>query len=191
MIEANYVGTTTFHTTLGNTVPGNAHPTSLTEHFVSNEVFTTLGPTGRLIQTVPNPFFGVVPSNTALGSISRISVQNLLSAYPEFSNVNLGSRTGGTTYYHSLQVTLNKRLSDLATVHQHGFIPAQAHLGLAFRLVHRPRGAQRPAQRLGHFLAEKRQPGRADAVPVPLGDVQCPQSRGVRSAGHESQLHHF
>lgn len=114
MVEVVYVGTTWQKATIANAIPGNGIPTSLTGNFISNQLFTTLGPTGRLNQTVPNPFFGVVPKNTSRGSTSKISVQNLLSSYPEFSSVSFNRVTGGEGYYHSLQMTLTKRFS-------HGF----------------------------------------------------------------------
>ncbi|MGH9665523.1 MAG: TonB-dependent receptor domain-containing protein, partial [Bryobacteraceae bacterium] len=61
VVEAQYVGSTFFNTTVGNVsaISGTGDPNSLALHNISNQIFTTLGPTGRLNQTVPNPFFGV------------------------------------------------------------------------------------------------------------------------------------
>jgi hypothetical protein len=116
VVEAQYVGSTFFNTTIGDVsaISGTGDPNRLSLHNVSNEIYTTLGPTGRLNQTAPNPFFGVLPSNSTLGSTSKISVMNLLSTYPEYSSVTSSHPSGGRGYYHSLQLTATKRYS-------HGF----------------------------------------------------------------------
>lgn len=65
----------------------------------------------QLSQLVPNPFYGLIPSTSALGA-SMISKQNLLSTYPQFSSLTLSRDPSGSGRYHSLQATVEKRLSN-------------------------------------------------------------------------------
>jgi hypothetical protein len=58
---------------------------------------------------VPNPFYGLIPTGT-LGA-KTISVQNLLMTNPQFTSVSATRVTEGKSYYHSLQMTLNRRFS--------------------------------------------------------------------------------
>src|SRR5438093_1915697 len=64
-----------------------------------------------LFDSLPNPFFGVVPANSALGGSSTISREQLLLPYPEFTGVNgqAGHRTSST--YNGLQLKVLKRMS--------------------------------------------------------------------------------
>lgn len=66
-----------------------------------------------MFTTYPNPFVGLIPSNTALGA-PTISLGTLLNRYPEFAGVDESRETGGHTYYNALQATVTKRYS-------HGF----------------------------------------------------------------------
>ncbi len=62
-------------------------------------------------QQVPNPFYGILPASTSLGS-SRTAVQRQFwLAYPQFTGLTVyGSNTRKTTY-HSVQLSMEKRLS--------------------------------------------------------------------------------
>lgn len=59
---------------------------------------------------VVNPFYGVLPSNTSLGSSHTIQAAKLLEPYPEFNLVGDYTMPIGRVWYDSLQVKLDKRL---------------------------------------------------------------------------------
>ena len=61
-------------------------------------------------QTVPNPWFGIVPTNTTLGAASVISRQNLLRRIPQFTGVTMSDNPWGHTWYHGLHVRYEKRM---------------------------------------------------------------------------------
>jgi len=66
--------------------------------------------------SVPNPFFGVFPSNTALGQGATISQGQLWSRYPQFSSITLQDAPTGQSMYHALQVKMDKRISKGLTI---------------------------------------------------------------------------
>jgi hypothetical protein len=49
--------------------------------------------------TVANPFFGLAPNTTALGSAAKVSQATLLTPYPEYTSVSLLTNMGRATYY--------------------------------------------------------------------------------------------
>ena len=57
-----------------------------------------------------NPFFGVLPATTTLGSTRKISRAALLTAYPQFTTVETTTNEG-YSWYHSLQVGFDRRFS--------------------------------------------------------------------------------
>lgn len=59
---------------------------------------------GYLNQVVPNPFFGVLPANTALGASPTTIQASLLTPYPQFTNVTDTNNSIGRSWYNSLQV---------------------------------------------------------------------------------------
>jgi hypothetical protein len=63
-----------------------------------------------LNQRVANPFKGLIPQPSALAG-DTITVSQLLMPYPQFTNINLIRTMGGTSNYHSLQFSANKRIS--------------------------------------------------------------------------------
>jgi hypothetical protein len=60
--------------------------------------------------TVPNPFYGVEPVSSSLGSVKTISASNLMRGYPEFDGTGDDAMPSGKSWYDSLQVNVNKRL---------------------------------------------------------------------------------
>lgn len=61
-------------------------------------------------QTLPNPWFGIAPTNTALGAASQISRQNLLRRIPQHTSVTQNLNPWGKAWYHGLQVRFEKRM---------------------------------------------------------------------------------
>src|SRR6185312_11328486 len=51
-----------------------------------------------LLQTVPNPFFGVVPRSSSIGN-PTVSQAQLLKPYPAYTTVSLYRNNVGTTFY--------------------------------------------------------------------------------------------
>ena len=64
----------------------------------------------RLNARVPNPFLGLIPAPSALAG-TTVTVAQLLNPYPSFGNINLNRSPGGTSNYHSLQLSGQKRFS--------------------------------------------------------------------------------
>ena len=63
-----------------------------------------------LLTKVPNPFFGQIPASSSLGG-PTITQQQLLRAYPRFTNVALFRDNVGDSEYEAVQAKLEKRLS--------------------------------------------------------------------------------
>src|SRR6185437_8642941 len=61
-----------------------------------------------LLQTVPNPYFGQIPSSSSLGG-KTITQAQLLKPYPRFLNVATYSHNSGTNY-NALEAKIEQRL---------------------------------------------------------------------------------
>jgi hypothetical protein len=61
---------------------------------------------------VPNPFYGILPADTSLGSSTTTVQRQLWLAYPQFTSVNQIATNARTAVYHALQLSLEKRLSN-------------------------------------------------------------------------------
>ncbi len=69
-----------------------------------------LGLGAALLRRVPNPFYGQLPVSSSLDT-PLIAQQQLLRAYPRFTNVALFRDNVGNSTYHALQAKLEKRFS--------------------------------------------------------------------------------
>jgi len=58
-----------------------------------------------------NPFYGVIPSNVSLGSSTSTTRQQLLLPYPQFTGLTESNLPVGKSWYNSLQVRWEKRLT--------------------------------------------------------------------------------
>ena len=58
---------------------------------------------------MPNPFYGLISSGTL--SFPTVAIQQLLQVYPEFGTVSVQRESAGTSSYHSLQVSGNRRMA--------------------------------------------------------------------------------
>jgi hypothetical protein len=63
-----------------------------------------------LLTRVENPYYGEVPASSSLGT-STITRQQLLRAFPRFTNVALFRNNVGSSSYNALQIKLEQRLS--------------------------------------------------------------------------------
>ncbi len=68
----------------------------------------------KLTAAVTNPFYGVLPSTSSVGSSKVTNVAGLLRPYPEFGSVT-SYVDSGTSMYHSLQAQLIRRFSNGAS----------------------------------------------------------------------------
>jgi hypothetical protein len=96
-VEVGYVGSTITHVGIPDTNLNQLTPEQL-----------ALGTV--LQQTVPNPFFGIIPRSSSLGD-PTISRAQLLKPYPQYTTVSLYRNNVGTTEYRGLTTKLEQRLS--------------------------------------------------------------------------------
>ena len=61
-------------------------------------------------QQVPNPYYGVVPANTSLGSSSTVNAFYLMLPFSQFPGVGNYTIPGGGSWFDALEATLEKRL---------------------------------------------------------------------------------
>ncbi len=66
-------------------------------------------------QTVPNPFYGVLPSSTTIGR-STIAANKLTVRFPQFDSVTIDSLNTSRSIYHSMQSRFQKRTSNGLTL---------------------------------------------------------------------------
>ena len=66
-------------------------------------------PENDLLSTVPNPFFGIIPSGT-LGQ-PRVQRGQLLRPFPQYPSVELSRPGWGNSNYHALQLKLERRFA--------------------------------------------------------------------------------
>lgn len=78
--------------------------------FLSTSPFRDDATIKRLSGNTANPFKGLMPGTT-LNTSSTIAVERLLRPYPEFGTIALRGEDQGYTWYHSLQVSVQKRFS--------------------------------------------------------------------------------
>ncbi len=71
-------------------------------------------PDAGLLETVPNPFFGIIP----VGPLSTRTIQRgeLLTPYPQYPGVSFAGTSWGNSNFHSLQATFKKRFSQGGTI---------------------------------------------------------------------------
>ncbi len=61
-------------------------------------------------QRLPNPWFGIAPTNVGLGSSSETTRQNLLRRIPQFTGATINTNPWGRAWYHGLQARFEKRM---------------------------------------------------------------------------------
>lgn len=82
---------------------------------------------------VPNPYYGVIPSNTSMGSSPTVDAVNLLVPYSEFGLVGSNTNPFGKSQYDALEVQAKKRLygakrgADFTVAYTHSRNEEQTH----------------------------------------------------------------
>jgi hypothetical protein len=62
-------------------------------------------------QLVPNPFYGIITDPTSILSNATVTRGQLLKPFPQYINLNAINATEGSSIYHSLQASMEKRFS--------------------------------------------------------------------------------
>ncbi len=65
---------------------------------------------------VPNPFLGVFPATSTLGTGSTVAQKQLWLAYPQYTSLTIDGDNTGVTSYQALQLRIDKRISRGLTV---------------------------------------------------------------------------
>jgi hypothetical protein len=104
LLDASYVGSYTSHETLTSTYNMDALPYSIFQQCYADNSLCD--------RTVNNPFYGVVPATTSLGSGKTVAAKTLMAPYPLFnSGVSIASNPWAHYRYDSLQVKAVKRFT--------------------------------------------------------------------------------
>jgi outer membrane receptor protein involved in Fe transport len=104
LLDVSYIGDRVTHLTINQSI------NNMPAQFLSTSPFRDQNTINFLTATFPNPFYGL---NSVYGS--TISRATLLEPYPEFGSITIKEPIG-SSWYHSLQVKLEKRLSHGYTV---------------------------------------------------------------------------
>ena len=97
MIEVAYAGNKGTHNELAQGDLGQLHPNLLRAE-------------NRLLDLVPNPFFGLIDPSSVLGQATVQRGRLLRGQYAQFTGVGPGSPAWGNTNYHALQSRVEHRL---------------------------------------------------------------------------------
>ena len=112
LLQVGYVGSHGVHIT-------SDPQTGISENI--NQVpsqFLSMG--SALLESVPNPFAGIIKSGQLSGS--TVQRQQLLRPFPQYLNITRNLPTFGSTVYHSLQTKFEQRLwHGLTTIVSHTF----------------------------------------------------------------------
>jgi hypothetical protein len=101
--EAAYVGNRGTHVEISRNL--NVTP----QQYLSKSTVRDNTTRSYLIQTLANPFFGILPSTTGIGGSSTISRESLMRPFPEFGTVTT-TTNDGYSWYHSGQFRLAKSM---------------------------------------------------------------------------------
>ena len=100
LAEASYVGNR------GTRLPVTRQLNATPGQYLSTKPYRDQQTIDQLSRNVPNPFFGTDPIYG-----DTISAGELLRPYPEFGGINLLGDSAGYSWYHALQVRVEKRFS--------------------------------------------------------------------------------
>jgi hypothetical protein len=103
VLEIGYLGDHSVHLTT------NYSLTSLPAQYLSMSPFRDNATINALAAVVPNPLAGLLPGTSLNGTTT--SVSNILRPFPEFTGVTENNLNNGGSYYHSINVKLQKRFS--------------------------------------------------------------------------------
>lgn len=99
LLDLTYAGNYTNHMTL-NTQWDTISESQRAACQANNAICDTRG---------PNPFLGIIPANSSLGSSSTISAVQLMRPYPEFTGIAENTNPGSVSRWHAFEFKLEKR----------------------------------------------------------------------------------
>jgi Carboxypeptidase regulatory-like domain len=111
VLEVAYIGNHAVHLGLGSTArdTGDYQLNYIPGQYLSTSPTRDTNTINRLSALVANPFAGLIPGTSLNGS--TVSVGTLLQPFPEFGRINMQQNSGGSSYFDSLNVRLEKRFS--------------------------------------------------------------------------------
>ena len=111
VLEVAYIGNHAVHLSEGSTASGsgNTQLNYVPGQYLSTSTSRDQPTIDRLSALVKNPFAGLIPGTSLNGS--TVSLQTLLQPFPEFGGIGEQSNPGGSSYFHSMDVRLEKRYS--------------------------------------------------------------------------------
>jgi hypothetical protein len=101
ILDASYVGSQTVHVTS----PYNMDYLTM-DTFLAGQAKSSI-----LDTTVPNPFYGILPTNTTIGASANIAARYLYYPYPLFNGVTMQTNPWGRYRYDALQLRVQKHYS--------------------------------------------------------------------------------
>ena len=109
VLEVGYIANHAVHLGLGSTArnTGDFQLNYVPGQYLSRSPVRDQSTIDRLTALVTNPFAGLIPGTSLNGA--TVQVQTLLQPYPEFGRINVQQNSGGSSYFGSLNVRLEKR----------------------------------------------------------------------------------
>ncbi|HYL74203.1 MAG TPA: TonB-dependent receptor [Bryobacteraceae bacterium] len=111
VLEVAYIGNHAVHLGMGSTArnTGDFQFNYVPGQYLSSSPTRDQATINRLTALVTNPFAGLIPGTSLNGA--TVQVQTLLQPFPEFGRINEQQNSGGSSYFDSLNVRLEKRYS--------------------------------------------------------------------------------
>ena len=101
MLDASYVGSQTIHTSVAYNMD-----------YLSMDTFLAGQANSKMLDnTVPNPFYGILPVTSTLGASPNIAAKYLYYANPLFTGITMSTNPWGKYRYDALQLRLQKRFN--------------------------------------------------------------------------------
>jgi len=104
VLEVAYIGNHAVH------LPLNRNMDTTPAQYLSTSPFRDAATITYLSSLVTNPLAGLIPANSTLNG-AQVSRGTLLAPYPQFTGVTLQATNAASSYFHSMDVRLEKRYS--------------------------------------------------------------------------------
>jgi hypothetical protein len=99
LFDVSYVGSYTNHDSMSQEL--DYYPWNI---FMAGQKYNNF-----LDRTVPNPFYGILPSNSTFGASPNIAAKELYRPYPLFSGISISTQPWSKYRYDSIQLRVEKR----------------------------------------------------------------------------------
>jgi len=104
VLELAYIGNHAVH------LPLNRNMDATPAQYLSTLPFRDTATINYLGTLVANPFQGLIPANATLNG-AQVSRGTLLTPYPQFTGITLQATNAASSYFHSMDVRIEKRYS--------------------------------------------------------------------------------